>query len=319
MLVDSYNRLHTYLSIAVTNRCNMRCLYCSPNNGPFGEEQYLTFDEVEHLAALFVKLGVRTIRLTGGEPLLRKNIELLAYRLARLEGLKGLTLATNGITLHQKVAALKLAGVHGISIKLDSLRNSRHRAMSSHYGYDEVIRSICEVLRIGFPVLSVNTVIVRGFNDDEFADFVEFAARWSLPVRFKEFMPYPGNHWDGARFVGTDEMIARVSRDYHLIPVQETDGEPMPLQRYRVTENNAEIAFVSTGSNVYCQHCRRILLTPDGRLRVCLYDTRGLDLKSLLRTGADDVALSVAIQAYLRQKWQHRPALDVLAKSQTVE
>jgi len=317
-LIDRYGRDHTYLRISVTERCNLRCTYCMPAHGielkP--RSDLLTYDEIERLSAIFSSLGVRKIRITGGEPLVRSGIEQLCGRLSALSGIDTLAISTNGTLLEKKANALREAGVGNINISLDSLREDRFEKITLRSGHADVLHGIGSAIDAGFPSIKINAVIIRGFNDDELLDFVEFARELSVSVRFIEYMPFPGNNWCESQFISFYEMKHRIESKYSLTPVKRNEPVPGPAKEFRVENSNASVGFINTMSEDFCGDCNRIRLTADGRLRTCLFANDGIDLKRLLRSGASRDVIEDSIRAAVLLKWEKHPGHEELMTNQ---
>lgn len=283
-------------------------------------DEILSFDEIETLARVFVDLGIRKIRLTGGEPLVRHGVEQLCERLAGIHGLDTLALSTNGTYLADKARALKAAGVQTLNISLDTLQAERFRYITFRDSFSGTLRGIEAALEAGFPSLKINTVVMRGFNDDELLDFVDFAIALSLNVRFIEYMPFLGNRWREADCVPCREMQERIERKYRLMPTETTIRLAGPAAEFRVDGTDAIIGFIPTMSEPFCGGCNRLRLTADGKLRTCLFASDGFDLKSMLRTGlrrVDRETVEYAIQSAVMMKWKQHPESDELTANQT--
>jgi cyclic pyranopterin phosphate synthase len=313
-LVDSFNRRHTYLRISLTDRCNLRCRYCMPPEGIQSrpKEELLSFDEIETLAGVLVDLGIRKIRLTGGEPLVRRGVEDLCARLSAIPGLETLAVSTNGILLEEKADALLGAGVRQVNISLDTHRPDRFQQVALRPGHDSVLRGIAAAIGAGFDSVKINTVVMKGFNDDELLEFVGFAVKLSLNVRFIEYMPFLGNAWDSVRFLSYEQMREIIGSRYRLVPVVDDSPIPGPATSFRVEGSDAVIGFITTMSQHFCHACNRLRLTADGKLRTCLFAHDEVDLKTLLRDGAGHVGIEQAIQAALSLKWEQHPDADGL-------
>lgn len=320
-LVDRFGRDHTYLRISVTERCNLRCTYCMPARGiqlkPRAE--MLTYDEIERLAEIFSTLGIRKIRITGGEPLVRSGIEQLCGRLSVIKNIDTFAISTNGTLLEKKAKLLCDAGVKNINISLDSLRQDRFESITLRSGHADVLRGIEAAIEAGFSSIKINAVIIRGFNDDELIDFVEFARELSVSVRFIEYMPFPGNNWNESQFISFYEMKQRIESKYSLTPVTRTEPVPGPAKEFRVENRNASVGFINTMSDHFCGDCNRIRLTADGRLRTCLFANDGVDLKRLLRDGASRDVIEQAIRAAVLLKWEKHPGHEELMTNQDRE
>jgi len=317
-LFDNFGRSHTYLRISITERCNLRCRYCMP---PEGIElkvrnEILTFDEIERLANIFVKLGVRKIRVTGGEPLVRRDVEHLCERLAKIPMLETLAMSTNGILLEEKAEALLRAGITHLNISLDTLRPERFEHITIRNQFEATIRGIETALRVGFPSVKINTVVMKGFNDDELLDFVEFAKALSLNIRFIEYMPFFGNGWSEVRLMPYEAMKEIIRSKYSLIPVETGIGVPGPAKDFRIEGTNATIGFITTMTDHFCGDCNRLRLTADGKLRNCLFSPEKFDLKRLLRSGATDDILEATIRMGVILKWERHPGAEELVEMQ---
>ncbi len=318
-LVDRFGRTHEYLRISVTDRCNLRCRYCMPAEETelASKRDILSFDEIVELAALFAELGIRKIRITGGEPLVRRGIECLCEQLAAVRGIQSLGITTNGVLLSEKALALKQAGVREVNISLDTLQPERFLGIALRDEYDAVRAGIRAALENGFQSVKINTVVMKGVNDDELLDLVDFAALHSLNVRFIEYMPFPGNRWSQAQCLPCDAMKERIESKYKLAPLESRDALHGPAVDFRVEGTDAVVGFIATMSDSSCASCNRLRLTADGRLRSCLFSTFECDLKTLLRSGADGDLLQHAIAASTFLKWKGRPPIEELLNVQT--
>lgn len=317
-LIDRFGRKHDYLRISVTDRCNLRCRYCMPFEGirlkP--RDEILTFDEIETLARIFVDLGIKKIRITGGEPLVRTGVEELCARLAKISGLETLALSTNGVFLEKKASRLRRAGVSQLNISLDTLRAERFQHITFRTHHEEVLRGIEQALELDFDSVKINTVIMKGFNDDELLDFVEFAIALALNLRFIEYMPFWGNGWSDVQFLSYHEMRRIIETNYTLIPTQHTGGVCGPATEFRVEGTKAIIGFIPTMSQPFCNTCNRLRLTADGKLRNCLFAREDYDLKRRLRAGASTEVIQDMIRAAVILKWKQHPEADELIQMQ---
>ncbi len=316
-LIDNFGRTHEYLRISVTDRCNLRCRYCMPPRGVDlnPKDEILTFDEIVRLAEMFVDLGIKKIRLTGGEPLVRKGVEELCTRLAGIPGVQALGLSTNGVRLFEMARALRNSGVQHLNVSLDTLRRDRFDLVALRPGFDLVVRGIEEARSVGFPSLKVNTVVMRGFNDDELLDFVEFANAHALNVRFIEYMPFWDNGWSEVQFISYRQMKEIIEAKYHLVPLQRNSTVHGPAKEFQVAGTNAIIGFITTMSEHFCADCNRLRLTADGRLRNCLFARDEVDLKCLLRAGAARDVIEDSIRAAVILKWEKHPDVNELVET----
>jgi cyclic pyranopterin phosphate synthase len=319
-LFDRYGRSHGYLRISVIEKCNLRCRYCMPAEGvpPLAKGDLLTFEEIERLAALFVGLGVRKIRLTGGEPLVRRDVDQLVHRLGALKqhGLERLAMTSNALLLREHIPSLLAAGMDALNLSLDTLRPDRFRAITLREGCEETIAAIHAATDAGFDKVKVNAVVMAGVNDDELLDLARAFARDRLiEVRYIEYMPFEGNHWGrDLRMVPAAEIRARLERELTLQPL----GLDETARVYAVREGGKEwagrLGIISSMSEPFCGTCNRTRLTADGHFRWCLLDEGEVDLRGPLRAGATDSDLAGIIEEGLsRKKPGHAPAEELLA------
>lgn len=313
MLVDRFGRAHTYLRIAVTDRCNLRCVYCTPATGVArcAPEALLTVAEIVRVARLLVSLGIRKIRLTGGEPTLRPGIDRLVAQLAALPGLETLAMTTNGVLLPGQAAALRASGLMALNVSLDTLREERYARIAGHPGLPRVLAGIQEALAAGFVPLKLNVVVMGGINADELLDFVAFTADQPVNVRFIEYMPFPGNQWQAARFVSYPAMKQAITSRYPLVPLDDAAGV---AKRFQVPGFQGTVSFITPLSAAFCAHCDRLRLTADGSLKTCLFHPAEADLRPALRDGTPDAALADQIRRAVGRKLPgHRPVADLVA------
>jgi len=318
MLHDQYGRNHTYLRISVTGRCNLRCTYCMPEEGiklrP--KDSILTFDEIIHLSQVMVGFGVEKIRVTGGEPLVRKDVEKLCGRLARIEGLQTLALSTNGAYLKEKAGELRRAGVSHLNISLDTLQPERFLAITRRDSFSKVMQGIEAAVTEEFPSLKINTVIIRDFNDDEILEFVRLAISLGVNARFIEYMPFPGNDWKKELYVPSSEIHSIIESKYVLEAKKQDGHVPGPAVEFRVKGTEATVGFISTMSKPFCHGCNRLRLSSDGMLRVCLFAQDGIDVKTPLRRGASSEELKKVILGALAKKWEEHPGEEELERKE---
>jgi cyclic pyranopterin phosphate synthase len=279
-------------------------------------KELLSFDEIATLAEIFVDLGIRKIRLTGGEPLVRKGVAGLCTRLSEMPGVETLGLTTNGVRLFEMARALRESGVHNLNVSLDTLRRDRFQLLALRTAYDNVLHGINEAHSVGFPSLKMNTVVMRGFNDDEILEFVEFADARALNVRFIEYMPFLGNGWNEVQFISYSEMKKIIESKFSLIPVKRNGSIQGPAKEFQVAGSNAIIGFITTMSEHFCAACNRLRLTADGKLRNCLFAREEIDLKRLLRAGASRDVIEDSIRAAVILKWERHPDVSELTGSQ---
>jgi len=288
MLKDSYNRIHDYLRISLTDNCNLRCFYCMP------EEDYdftpasklMQAGEIEALAKIFVAEGVKKIRLTGGEPLVRKDAATIIQALAKLP--VQLTLTTNGTRLHQFVDVLEQAGARSINVSLDTLQADRFQLVTRRNQFDQVMDNIELLLQKQFHV-KVNVVVMRGLNDAEIVDFVQWTKEAPVHVRFIEFMPFSGNKWSSNKVFTWQEILATIENKFSFVPLK---GDAHDTAKgYIVPGHAGTFSVISTMSAPFCSTCNRMRLTADGKLKNCLFSNGETDLLTSLRNGEDVLPL----------------------------
>ena len=305
VLKDTFGRVADDLRISVTDRCNFRCIYCMPAAGlPWiAREEVLSFEEITRVTSILVAdCGVRTIRLTGGEPLVRKGIEDLTAMIAALDDDLDIAMTTNGILLEQKAAALKAAGLSRLNISLDTLQRERFRNLARRDALYRVLAGIRAAREAGFEKLKLNVVVMRGRNDDEILDFARLAREQGYEVRFIEFMPLDADgNWTPEAVVASREIIDTIDREFPIEP--QHDQRPAPANRYRFKDGApGGIGVIPSVSDAFCKVCNRIRLTAEGHLRTCLFSLQEHDVKALLRGGASDGEIREFIRAAVWQK-----------------
>jgi cyclic pyranopterin phosphate synthase len=288
MIQDAIGRTITSLRVSVTDRCNLRCRYCMPEDGVqfIDHASILRYEEIERIVRVAVQLGIVKIRITGGEPLVRKGIIAFARRLSLIQGIQKLSMTTNAILLLQYAVSLKEAGIDYLNISLDTLDREKFYQITRFDQFSIVLEGISAAKQAGFALIKVNVVSVRGFNDDELFDFIEFADRYDLVVRFIEYMPFPGNRWEQDRFLPSSELRERLASRYRLLPFEEDPSAP--AKTYKISGHKGSIGFISAVSESFCAACNRLRLTADGCLRPCLHGNIEIDVKKPLRCGASD-------------------------------
>ncbi len=302
---DRLGRPLTSLRVSVTDRCNMRCRYCMP------EDEYvwlprssiLSFEEIDRLVGVLTGLGVSRLRLTGGEPLLRQDLATLVRMLAGRPALADLALTTNGILLSEQAETLQQAGLTRVTISLDTLQPDRMQAQARSHRHGDVLAGITAAKAAGFTVIKLNTVVTRGFNDDELVDLIEFGRSHGVEVRFIEYMDVGGaTGWRMADVVSRREMLERLARTYGRVePLAENAVSAAPADRFRLPDGTV-FGIIASTTEPFCRTCDRARLTADGHFLLCLYSDAGLDLRTPLRDGASDDELG----SLVRQAWAER-------------
>ena len=289
-LRDSYGRPIRDLRVSLTDRCNFRCFYCLPHGEPpiAPKEQMLSYEEIEYVCQIFVSLGIEKIRLTGGEPMLRRDIETIISKLAKLKPqLKDLALTTNGYFLPERAQSLKDGGLDRVTISVDSLKRDVFKRMTGVDVLDKVLAGIAAAKQAGLEPIKINAVIVRGHNEDEVADFAAFAREHNVKMRFIEFMPLDSGHeWSRSDVVSGKEIRERISERFPLVRVEIARGSDTS-SRYRFADGApGEIGIIAPVTEPFCGACSRIRLTADGQIRTCLFSTIEHSLRDVVRSGA---------------------------------
>ncbi|EON24485.1 MULTISPECIES: GTP 3',8-cyclase MoaA [Nocardioides] len=303
-LVDTFGRVHTDLRVSLTDRCNLRCTYCMPEEGLawLPRQDHLTDDEVARLVRIATtRLGIRTVRLTGGEPLLRRGLPgLVGLLAAETPGLE-LSMTTNGVGLARQAAALHAAGLRRVNVSLDTLRPERYLAITRRDRITDVFDGLRAAQEAGLAPVKVNAVPVRGVNDDEIADLAQFAVEQGYRMRFIESMPLDAQGaWDRASMIPAAEILERLEQRFELTPVPR-DGNA-PAEEWRIAGTDAVVGVIASVTRSFCGGCDRVRLTADGQLRNCLFASQETDLRGLLRTGADDADIETAWRASVAAK-----------------
>ena len=309
-LIDSQGRVLRDLRVSVTDRCNFRCLYCLPeteaarnfyrghwahlpNSTPILQQwvprtSLLSYEEIARVVRIAVGLGIQKVRLTGGEPLLRQNLQELVARVAAIPGVADLAMTTNGFFFAQKAQPLRLAGLQRVSFSLDSLDRENFRKMTGRDALIEVLQNIRLAQQLGFSPVKVNAVVIRDLNDHEVASLAEFARSRGVSLRFIEFMPLDSARaWQREMVVTGKEILARLQRQFELVPVA-PDNPSSTSKRWAFAGGHGEIGIIAPVSEPFCGHCNRIRLTADGKIRTCLFSITEHDLRPLLRNGSSD-------------------------------
>jgi len=320
--IDSFGRQHTYLRVSVTDACNMRCTYCDPSRtGRFTNDRLLSMEEILRLVRLFVtRHGITKLRVTGGEPMVRKDILALFQGIAELKASYPLSvgMTTNGTLLSDHLPSLRSMGLDALNISIDSLDRDRFRSITGMDALPQVLEAFRLAKGLQVPTVKANVVIMRGVNDHEIPAFVRYAAEHSLAVRFIEYMPFAQNTWDTGRFLDYRSMKRIAEAEGTLIPMA---YQPHSVSKdYRIAGTNGMVSFISSVSEHFCGGCNRLRLTADGRLRTCLFALPSMetDLRTLLRSGdGSNEAVADAVRNALRNKWEKHPDPEILAVTQS--
>ena len=303
-LIDPFGRHINYLRISITDRCNLRCRYCMPAGRTrlIPREEILSYEEIYRLVKVAVSCGITKLRLTGGEPLLRKRLVSLLGMLAQIKGVDDLGLTTNGTCLPEMAKELYHAGLRRINISLDTLDEAKYRWITQGAELARVCSGIEKALQLGFQPLKLNVVVIRGFNDDELLSFTRLAHEFPLEVRFIEFMPFHNGHfWSMSRYMSSPEMQDKINAHEGLVPYYEADKREI-AKSYRLNKGIGRVSFISPFSPDFCSACNRLRLTADGHLRSCLFSRKELNLKTKLRQGVSDDKLILYFKQAVAQK-----------------
>lgn len=298
-LQDTLHRPVGDLRISVTDRCNFRCTYCMPLSEYewIDRREILSFEEITRIAAVFVSLGVEKVRLTGGEPLLRKDLEELIRQLASLKGVNDICLTTNGSLLAENAERLKAAGLNRINVSLDTLESEKFRRMTGRGNLNRVLEGIFAAREAGLRPLKINSVIERGVNDDEILDLLEFSRKNGFAIRFIEYMDVGNaNNWRSEKMISRKEILQVIGAKYTVDRVGRRQGAA-PAVDYRFLDDGGDMGVIASVSEPFCSSCTRARLTADGKLVTCLFSDKGFDLKTRLRSGATDGELAEMIRA----------------------
>ncbi len=308
-LLDSYGRQIRDLRISLTDRCNFRCFYCLPNGEPplARKDTILTFEEIEKVCGIFVSLGIEKIRLTGGEPMLRRDIETLIKKLAKLKvqspKLKDLALTTNGFSIPEKAKNLKKLGLDRLTISLDSLDSEKFKEITGKDELDNVLEAIETAKKVGLTPLKINAVIVRGRNDDEIVEFARFAREYDVSMRFIEFMPLDSGHeWKREMVVSGREIRDKIKEHFSIELQQKSRGMATAWNYKFADTSRGEIGIIAPVTEMFCGACSRIRLTADGQIRTCLFSKEEHNLRDVLRSGASREEIIEFIENVVLQK-----------------
>jgi cyclic pyranopterin phosphate synthase len=304
-LIDTFGRVHNNLRISVTDRCNLRCTYCMAEEVVFMDRgELLTFEEIARFADVAAPLGIDKIRLTGGEPLMRRDLPRLVALLSRIEGIRDIGLTTNGVLLADQAQALYDAGLRRINISLDTLDPARFRQLTRRDGLEKVVDGILAARRAGFEPIKINAVSIRGITETEVVPLARFARTHGLEMRFIEYMPIGADNWERAKVYFAHEIMEQLEKEVApLVPVEDYDPRA-PAMEFRYTDGGGRVGMIASVSRPFCMSCNRVRLTADGKLRNCLFALDEVDVKHLLRANAPSQAIRDVIRGNVRAKWE---------------
>jgi cyclic pyranopterin phosphate synthase len=305
-LIDTFGRTHNNLRISVTDRCNIRCFYCMPENDVqfLDRREILSFEEIERFACVAAGLGINKLRVTGGEPLVRKNLPRLIEKLIAIPGIDDVAMTTNGVLLAEQAQALYDAGLRRLNVHLDTLDRARFFEITRRDDLHKVLEGIEVCRELGFGPIKINAVAVKGLTEPDVIPLARFGRERDIEVRFIEFMPLDAQAlWDRSRVLLADDMVAMLSRE--ICPLEDIpDRDPRaPATDYRFSDGVGRVGFIASVSRPFCLNCNRLRLTSDGKLRYCLFAIEEADVKTLLRNGAPDEEIAAVIRGNVREKW----------------
>jgi len=304
-LIDSFGRIHNNLRISVTDRCNLRCTYCMPEEVTFlNRRELLTFEEITHFVRVAAPLGIDKIRLTGGEPLMRREMHKLVAMLVEIPGIRDIGLTTNGLLLADQAKPLYDAGLRRLNVSLDTLDPGRFRELSRRDGVEEVLSGLAAAKAAGFHPIKVNAVAIRGFIEHDAAPLARYCRDNGFEMRFIEYMPIGADHWERSKVFFAAELLELLEREVApLIPA--TDYDPRaPAMDFVYADSGGRIGLIASVSRPFCRSCNRVRLTAEGKLRNCLFALDETDVKPLLRDRPDDEALAQLIRHNVAVKWE---------------
>lgn len=305
-LIDTFDRIHDNLRISVTDRCNIRCFYCMPETGVqfVSRDEILSFEEIERFARVAVGLGVTKLRVTGGEPLVRKDLPVLIRKLSSISGIHDLALTTNGVLLAQHAESLYDAGLRRLNVHLDTLDRERFLKITRRDDLDKVLHGLEIARRLGYGPIKINAVAVKNLVEPDLVPLVRYGRERDIEIRFIEFMPLDSQGlWRREDVLTAGQIIDTLSKEIApLIEIPDRDPRA-PATQYRFADGVGQVGFIASVTRPFCLNCNRIRLTSDGKLRYCLFAIEETDVKSLLRSGAPDEEIAATIRSTVRKKW----------------
>jgi cyclic pyranopterin phosphate synthase len=305
LLTDSFGRVHNNLRVSVTDRCNLRCTYCMPEDVTFLEKsEVLTFEEIAHFVRVATGLGIDKVRLTGGEPLLRRGLAELVRQIVEIPGVRDLGLTTNGLLLPAQAKALYDAGLRRLNVSLDTLDPVRFRQIARRDGLEQVLAGIEAAQSAGFERIKVNAVLIRGVNHCDAVPLARYARAKGLELRFIEYMPIGAEPWQREKVFFAHEFLEVLEEEVgQLVPAEDYDPRA-PAMDFRYVDGGGRVGIIASVSRPFCRSCNRLRLTADGKVRNCLFALTETDVKPLLRGTRDDAALAEAVRQCVADKWE---------------
>jgi len=315
LLTDRFGRMHWYLRVSVTERCNIRCQYCMPEEGVplFQKNEILTFEEISTLVSWFAESGVRKIRFTGGEPTIRKNLDQLVSMINQIPGIETIAMTTNGILLKEQLPDLVKAGMTQFNISLDTLSREKFNKISLRDDFDRVMESIDFALNFPGIEVKINSVAMKNVNDDELVQMIDYFKSYPVELRFIEFMPFAGNHWNHDKFISLAEQKSIIEPHFKLNNLGYSDFGTGTSHRYSLEGFPLVVGFISSLTDQFCSTCSRIRLTADGMFKSCLFENSEIDLKQPLRNGISKDDMMNLIYNKIIQKKESHGGMDNIA------
>ena len=305
-LIDAFGRVHNNLRVSVTDRCNIRCVYCMPESVQFlPRAELLTFEEIERFVRVVAPMGIDKVRLTGGEPLVRRDLPKLVAKLVGIDGIKDVGLTTNGILLAPLARALWDAGLRRINVSLDTMDPARFEQLTRRTGFEQVIAGILAAKAAGFDPVKVNAVAIKGTTEDDVVPLARFAREHGLELRFIEYMPLDaGDRWERGKVLFAAEILDLLARAFGpLAPAPDQDPRA-PAQDYEYLDGGGRVGLIASVSRPFCMSCNRVRLTADGKLRNCLFALEETDIRGLIRGGRPDEEVAAAVRRSVAGKWE---------------
>ena len=305
-LIDTFGRVHNNLRISVTDRCNIRCVYCMPENVEFlPRASLLSFEEIERFVKVAATCGIDKIRLTGGEPLVRRDLPRLVKMIAAIDGIRDVGLTTNGILLAPMAQSLWDAGLRRINISLDTLDPSRFFELTRRTGIEQVLEGILAAKAVGFDPVKVNAVAIKGVTEEDVVPLAKFGREHGVEIRFIEYMPLDaGNAWERSKVLLASDILEMLTQGIGPLVADASHDPRVPAMDYDFADGNGRVGIIASVSRPFCASCNRVRLTADGKLRNCLFSLEETDVRTLLRGGADDASLAKCLRESVGDKWE---------------
>ncbi len=296
-----------YLRVSVTDRCNLRCIYCNPMNdcGFISREKILRFEEIHRIVGLFAECGISKVRLTGGEPLVRKNIVALVKKLAATAGIEELALTTNGVFLEQMAGELKAAGLRRVNISVDSVERENYKRITGFDLLEKVTKGIYKAIEVGLTPVKINTVVLKGINEQDVPALAQLSVEIPVTIRFIEYCPTDKDTSPASDFVPNSRVRRIIEHSFGPLSAAITTDNNGPALYFRIKNSAGAIGFISGRTTVFCQSCNRLRLTSDGKVRPCLYSAHHYDIKKLIRNGADDERILALLERIIAEKHRY--------------